>query len=107
MNDILGGVGKSTVACNLALALAKTGLKVAILDADVYGPSLPMLLPALSMAVKRSDLNPKHVVPLLSKDIPGLKMLSFGHVNPKSGAPGSVRFMRCTSYFIVMPLRTM
>lgn len=39
-----GGVGKSTVAANLAVALGQSGLRVGLLDADVYGPSIPMLL---------------------------------------------------------------
>ena len=39
-----GGVGKTTVAVNLAIALQRTGSKVGLLDADVYGPNVPVML---------------------------------------------------------------
>lgn len=75
------------MAVNLALSLVKKGLKVGILDADIYGPSVPTMLRTNSNIVRRSPNNDKFVLPL---DGPlGLKMLSFGHVNPKSGAIGS------------------
>jgi len=38
-----GGVGKSTVAANMAVALSKTGAKTALVDADIYGPSIPLM----------------------------------------------------------------
>lgn len=102
-NSRSGGVGKSTVAANLAVALSKMGLRVGILDADIYGPSLPILLPETSSQVHRSSQNAKHVLPLRSKHCPELKMLSFGHVNPKSGAPGAVRkLILCHSCIIML-----
>lgn len=94
-------MGKSTVAVNLALSLAAKGLKVAILDADIYGPSLPHLLAAKDLAVLRSPSNPKHILPLESA-AGGVKMLSFGHVNPKSGAPGSVSGVSLSVSSVVM-----
>jgi len=66
-----GGVGKTTVAINLALALSREGFQVGLLDADVYGPSIPTMLD-LS---ERPRAEAKMIVPLEKF---GLKIMSFG-----------------------------
>jgi ATP-binding protein involved in chromosome partitioning len=67
-----GGVGKSTVATNLALALAGTGAAVGLLDADIYGPSIPLMLGVSRMP----DVTPdRKIVPI---ERHGLKLISMG-----------------------------
>ena len=67
-----GGVGKSTVALNLALALSKAGAKVGLLDADIYGPSIPLMLGMTNtpMQVEDNKLQPP--------ESNGIKVVSFG-----------------------------
>jgi len=67
-----GGVGKSTVAVNLALALAADGAKVGMLDADIYGPSQPRML---GLSGRPSSKDGKHIEPLESF---GVKCMSIG-----------------------------
>jgi len=71
-----GGVGKSTVALNLSLALAKTGAKVGLLDADIYGPSIPLMLgmKGTEMDVEMDQEKRKLVPP----EYEGIKVVSFG-----------------------------
>jgi len=71
-----GGVGKSTVSANLAVALAKMGAKVGLMDADVYGPSIP----TLTGAVPPGGGNPNRFTPPIAH---GVKVVSMGFfVNP-------------------------
>ena len=75
-----GGVGKSTVAVNLACAFARLGYAVGLLDADVYGPSVPRLLGLDAEPVMGPD---KKLIPL---EAYGVKAISIGNIVPE-GAP--------------------
>jgi ATP-binding protein involved in chromosome partitioning len=66
-----GGVGKSTVAVNLAVALAQSGLRVGLLDADIYGPSLPRMLGL----ARKPEVRGERMMPLPAW---GLKAMSIG-----------------------------
>jgi ATP-binding protein involved in chromosome partitioning len=67
-----GGVGKSTVAANLALAISQLGQRVGLLDADVYGPSLPMMM---GVSGRPRAVDDKRISPLEKY---GLRLMSIG-----------------------------
>src|SRR5438105_2908123 len=71
-----GGVGKSTVAANLAVALAKDGAKVGLLDADIYGPSIPLMFGLQNEKPEAQPVNGHAMmVPL---EAHGVKVMSIG-----------------------------
>src|SRR5665213_2060986 len=71
-----GGVGKTTVAVNLALALKQMGASVGLLDADVYGPNVPIML---GTDEQPQALSEREILPVEAQ---GLKMISMGLLNP-------------------------
>ncbi len=73
-----GGVGKSTVAVNLAYALVKSGLKVGLMDGDIYGPNIPLML-GVSHDQKPLVNEQEKLIPI---DARGLKMISMGILVP-------------------------
>ena len=70
-----GGVGKSTLAANIAIALKRAGLKVGLVDADIYGPSQPRLL---ATEEQKPEARDKKLLPVQSPW--GVPMLSMGHL---------------------------
>ncbi len=73
-----GGVGKSTVSVNLALGLQKLGARVGLMDADVYGPSIPTMLGLVGQRPKVQDVTGKaKMVPL---DAYGMSVISVGNI---------------------------
>ena len=76
-----GGVGKSTLTANLAVALARTGVKVGVVDADIYGPSQPLLL---DLANSQPKAEGQQLIPVESEF--GVKLLSMGQLIPAGKA---------------------
>jgi len=71
-----GGVGKTTLAVNLSLALSKMGFKVGLLDGDVYGPNVPLML---GTNEQPKVMGENHISPIQAH---GLKVISVGFLNP-------------------------
>lgn len=85
-----GGVGKSTTTVNLALALQKLGLKVGVLDADIYGPSIPTML---GNAGKTPMIEAEQFVPI---EAYGMAVLSIGHLTGDHNTPVAWRGPKAT-----------
>jgi ATP-binding protein involved in chromosome partitioning len=72
-----GGVGKTTVSVNLAVLLAKAGARVGLMDADVYGPNVPLM-----MGVDRLPVQPPDAQGIAPAEAYGVKMISIGFMVP-------------------------
>jgi len=86
-----GGVGKSTIACSVAMELSQRGFKTGLLDADIYGPSLPSLFQLQESQVRSNEF--KMLTPI---EYNGLKLMSFGFL--LGDAPAVMRGPIVTRY---------
>lgn len=80
-----GGVGKSTVAVNLAVALAREGYRVGLADADVYGPSVPTMTGTEDVTIEMMGADDEHTL-FVPVEKYGVKWLSVGHVTTEGQA---------------------
>jgi ATP-binding protein involved in chromosome partitioning len=71
-----GGVGKSTVAANLALALSQQGARVGLMDADIYGPSVPIMFGLRGQRPLMANVDGKDMIVPIEKY--GIKLMSIG-----------------------------
>jgi len=78
-----GGVGKSTLAVNLAVALAKSGLKIGLLDADIHGPSLPMLMGTSGTQARAVSVGTRKII--VPVEAHGIKTMSIGYLTEDDG----------------------
>jgi len=79
-----GGVGKSTVTTNLAVALAQAGAKVGIIDADIYGPSIPTMFNCEFEQPAVKQINGKNIIIPIEQY--GVKLISIGFLTPPDSA---------------------
>lgn len=77
-----GGVGKSTIAANLAMALAKDGLETGLLDCDMHGPSIPKIM---GIEDEKPTGTKSGINPIVTKE--GLKVISLGLMLPEKDSP--------------------